>query len=170
MAGDDAVHHRQPETRAVTDPFGREKGLEDAISGGPIHKPSLARREQLLRIGPKADGNLADSAADRVGGVGHEVHNRLMQLAGITEKRGDLRNLLNNLDRRRQARPQHLQSLARHPGEIDLLFDEILLAAESEELPEENLVRSRCVMCSPAYRRARPGKRRWLAGCSSVGR
>lgn len=84
MAGDDAVHHRQPETRAVTDPFGREKGLEDAISGGPIHsaasvgdgkaddwpKPSLARREQLLRIGPKADGNLADSAADRVGGVG----------------------------------------------------------------------------------------------------
>jgi hypothetical protein len=60
--------------------------------------------------------NAADLTADRLRGVGHQVDGDLMELAGIAEKRRDFPDLLDDLDSGRQARPQHLQGLARHQG------------------------------------------------------
>src|SRR5207237_6010436 len=119
MAGDDAVHDREPQTSPVADPFGREEGLEDAIESRRIHagagvrhgqaddrtKLSRACRGLLHGIPPKADRNLADTVAHCLRGVGHQFDDDLMQLTGIAENRWDFAYLLDDLNAGRHTGP-----------------------------------------------------------------
>src|ERR1700758_3606257 len=91
MAGENAVPDREAEAAPLTDPLGREKRLENSLDCGFVHAVTSIRYRQAntrsrLRAGRrlpwrglvKAYRYAADSAADCLGGIGHQVDDHLM--------------------------------------------------------------------------------------------
>ena len=148
MAGDDTVDDGEPKAASFADFSRCEEGLEDPVDRRGVHPaPSVCYRHVddpsaswhlrgggLLNRRPNTDPYLADLVADRLGGIRHQVDDDLMQLRRITKQRRYLRDLLDNFDCRRQAGPQHPQSLADHGQKINFALCEGLLAAEDKDL------------------------------------
>jgi hypothetical protein len=72
--------------------------------------PSPVRRGRCFRGPANAYCDSADPGTDRLGSVGHQIDDHLMQLTRIAEERRNVGDLFHDLDRRGQARSQHPQS------------------------------------------------------------
>jgi hypothetical protein len=152
---DDAVHRREPEPRALAEALRGEERLEDTGARRGVHARSRvgdreldvaarrdargggpARRELDL---PRRDHE-APAVGHRVARVHREVHEHLLELAGIRER---LREAGREVELERDVladeAAEHLLEAARELGERRRLRLEHLAAAEREELARELL-------------------------------
>ena len=141
------MHDGQAQPRADSDRLGREERLEHALERGAIHADAGVRHLEHRVGGAVAamgaaqhDRQHAAALAHRVGGVGAEVHQHLVQLHRIgLHRRHRVVDLDADLDHRGQRRAQDAGGLAddrRHRHHVALF---VAPAAEGENLPDQGL-------------------------------
>ena len=153
MAGNDPMHHGQAHAGSIGGSFRGEKRLKDAFPDFWRHPmPRIPDREPDVGSGPKAwrrkdvlggkaDGlqayvQFAPSLAHCVCGVGAEIQEHLVDLAGVGQDRPHtMVQVLLECDGRGQGRPQELERFLNQ--ELELRGGTLLLGATAER---ENLL------------------------------
>jgi hypothetical protein len=148
MSANDSKRSGQPE--AASGKLGGEEGIEDAGKGVFAHPatrvadlqaaiPARRQRGACLVQLPDARGHRDSSwlaLTNRFRGVDHQIHHKLMDLAGVGPD-WNRREIETNLHAVRQRRAHQGNGLVDQSGDLDILNQEASLAGICEELPRK---------------------------------
>src|SRR5216683_5712269 len=134
MVGDDAVDDGKSEPGTFADIFRCEEGLENPIPGLGIHAAPGIRDPEASEIAAlrEADGDRPHAVTDGLHGIGDQIYDDLLDLAGVGEDKRDIFELLAGQHHRGDGRAQHLKGLAGDRGEVDPCLRHRLMPAKGE--------------------------------------
>src|SRR5262249_22628292 len=134
MVGDDAVDDRKSEPGRFADILGGEEGFKDPLPRFGVHAAPGIRNSKTHEIAAlrQTDGDCPDMVTDRLHGIGDEVYDNLLDLAGVGEDEPNVLDLLADQHHRGDGRAQHLKGFARDQGKVRPRLRHLLMSAEGE--------------------------------------